>query len=359
MSFTKKFKDIKKLFTIIFLFILFINTTFLCNLHAVSFKVSEIEISEDFDLNFDKTKVFDKAFIKAFDQMTSIIITSDDKKKIGKTSLSTVKSLIDSFNISEEKFINEKYIVLINVNFNKKNTYEYFSSKNIFPSIPNKIDLLILPVLIDVFKEDIILFSENPLYKNWNKETKKYHLLNYILPSEDIEDAQIIKTNISNIEKYEFNEIIKKYDLNNHIIVIIYKNANEMNVLSRLNLNNVYKIFASKHESINFNDENSLDKFIYKLKTYYEDEWKSLNLINTSIKLPITITLPSKQYSKIQLFEKVIENLDLVSNYQVQSFNNKKIYYKIVYNGSPNKFINEMLEKGIIVKKKNQTWEIE
>ena len=146
-----------------------------------------------------------------------------------------------------------------------------------------------------------------------------------------------------------------------NIIVALPAEANPIIKFFKLRpiVSEPYKIFASKHESINFNDENSLDKFIYKLKTYYEDEWKSLNLINTSIKLPITITLPSKQYSKIQLFEKVIENLDLVSNYQVQSFNNKKIYYKIVYNGSPNKFINEMLEKGIIVKKKNQTWEIE
>ena len=38
-----------------------------------------------------------------------------------------------------------------------------------------------------------LLFSENPIYVNWNKNHKKYYLLNYILPNEDIEDINLIK----------------------------------------------------------------------------------------------------------------------------------------------------------------------
>ena len=40
-------------------------------------------------------------------------------------------------------------------------------------------------------------------------------------------------------------------------------------------------------------NEQSLSQLIINLKTLYEDEWKKLNLINTSIKLPINFIIIS------------------------------------------------------------------
>ena len=42
------------------------------------------------------------------------------------------------------------------------------------------------------------------------------------------------------------------------------------------------------------NNENELDKLINDLKIIYEDFWKEKNLINTSIKLPISIQIDNK-----------------------------------------------------------------
>jgi len=53
--------------------------------------------------------------------------------------------------------------------------------------------LLILSILINSNQDELIYFEENPIYKNWNNYTEKYHLLNYVLPTEDIEDRQILK----------------------------------------------------------------------------------------------------------------------------------------------------------------------
>ena len=38
-----------------------------------------------------------------------------------------------------------------------------------------------------------------------------YDLINYILPTEDLEDLDIIKSKFDSIEQYEFKEIINKY----------------------------------------------------------------------------------------------------------------------------------------------------
>ena len=42
-------------------------------------------------------------------------------------------------------------------------------------------------------KNEIFLYSESQLFKNWNLKKEKYHQLNYILPNEDIDDLNLIK----------------------------------------------------------------------------------------------------------------------------------------------------------------------
>ena len=358
MVFKSKFENIVKFCKFIFVFVILINTTLISKLHANSFQINEIEVSEDFNLDFNKKKVFDKAFELAFFQLILKVVVSKDIKKVEKTNLSTIKSLIDSFNVGDERFYENKYYAKFNVNFNKKNTYRYFESKNIFPSIPKKMDLLFLPVLIDSKKNEIVYFGTNPIYENWNNNKENYHLLNYILPTEEIENTQIFNNNIELIEEYNFEEIVKKYDLENYIILIIYENDNEINILSKLKLNNKYKIFNKNYKDANLQDERYISRLIFELKNLYEDEWKKLNLINTSIQLPLTLSLSSKNYSNIQLFEKTLEDLDLVSNFMVLSFNNSDIFYKVIYNGSPDKFFNEIESSGLKIEKNNETWKI-
>jgi hypothetical protein len=50
-----------------------------------------------------------------------------------------------------------------------------------------------MPILIDIEKKQIKLFSENPFYLNWNNKNEKHYLLKYILPNEDLEDINILK----------------------------------------------------------------------------------------------------------------------------------------------------------------------
>jgi len=128
MLFINKLKKFKKIYLIIITIFLFLNTFLISEIYADSFKISEIEISEDFDLKFNKNKVFDKAFKTAFEQLTLMTTVSSYKKRLDKTSLKKIKSLIDSFTINDERFINDKYIAKFNVNFNKKKTLKFFEN---------------------------------------------------------------------------------------------------------------------------------------------------------------------------------------------------------------------------------------
>ena len=126
--------------------------------------------------------------------------------------------------------------------------------------------------------------------QKWNNITKNYHLLDYLLPNEDLEDLNIIQKNYKSIEDYNFKDLIKKYDLEDYIIAIIFKNGNELKVLSKsVNLNNSFKVDNKIFKEINLDDEENFQKILDKLKTIYENYWKKNNEINTSIKLPLTM----------------------------------------------------------------------
>ena len=191
---------------------------------------------------------------------------------------------------------------------------------------------------------------------NWNKSNKKYHLLNYILPNEDIEDINIIKKNINNIEEYSFNEIISKYDINDYIILILFQKKNNFSALMKTNLNN--KLVIS-NKNFEWEENQSIEKIIEDLKIEFENQWKKLNIINVSIKLPITLSVNSKNYKLIQNLEKKLNELDLISNFYIESFNNKKLIYKIIYNSTPDKFINEFSNSNIKLNTGQSIWSVE
>ena len=92
------------------------------------------------------------------------------------------------------------------------------------------------------------------------------------------------------------------------------------------------------------------------LKQLYEDQWKKNNEINTSIKLPIIISINSKKNKKIIELEQVLDSIDLVSDFSVLNFSSESIQYKIIFNGTPNIFLNDMRKKNLELEMKNNMW---
>ena len=337
------------------LFIIFFSTTYS---HANTFRVSDIEISSPFVLNFKKSSVIDKGFQISFSNLLSMITTSGDKDKIKNISIKELKSMIDSFTISDEKFINNKYFAKLETTFNKKKILRLLEKKNIFPSTPIRNKVLLVPILINMETDSIYLFNDNVFYDRWNEKKKNYQLLNYLLPNEDLEDLNKIQKMSNTVETYDFVNLINKYDLKDYIISIIYKNKDEIKILSKINLNNSLKINNQKYSKINLSNEKDFNMILENLKNFYEDEWKKNNEINTSIKLPLTISISSKNYKKIINLEEVLSSIDLISNFYILKFNNKSTQYKIIYNGSPKTFLKDMNDRNFNIVIKNNVWTV-
>ncbi len=326
-------------FVFLSLFIFFFSTA---RVNAKAFDVNNIEISEPFEINFDKNKVIDDGFRKAFLKLISIIVNSNDQKKITQPRINEIKGMIDSFSIKEEKFVNEVYYVNLGVTFNKKKIFNYLENKNIFPSIPVTKKILFLPIIIDENKKDLLLFSNNKIFDMWNTETENFHLIKYILPTEDLEDLNLLRSKYDLIEQYDFKDITSKYYLEDSIIALIFKNENSIRILSRIFIKNDLIL---KNQSFTNKDIDNIDQIkdiINELKIVYEDYWKGLNQINTSIKLNLSIKVNTSDSLKISKFEKVLKETDLIYDFYINKFDQDFINYQIIFNGTPDNFLKSM-----------------
>ena len=284
------------------------------------------------------------------------ISKSNDHTKLSKTSLNKIKSMVETFSIDEEKFINEVYHLKLNVSFNKKSIFNHLENLNIFPSIPQKKELIFIPILIDQRTNEIKIFSDNIFFNNWNSNKKNFNLLNYILPTEDLEDFNLIKNNIDKIENFNFFEIINKYNLDDYIIAIFFIENKQVKILNRIYLDNEKKVNNLIFKNINLNNQGEINKVIRKLKETYEDHWKQQNEINTSVKLGLTVSIDNSSNIKIKKFEENLSKIDLIYNFYIYKFNNKNNYYNITFNGTPDKFLKIMKKINYEFETKNKVW---
>ena len=356
MKFNFKYFSFRRLyihFCILALLNIFFSTE---NIQAKTFSINDIEIYTPFEINFDKNEIIDKGFIQAFDQLILSIVQTKNQKKLSKIPLGIIKGMIETFSIKEEKFIDEVYYLTLNVSFNKKKLFNLLESKSVFPSLPIRKKIFFIPIILDEKKNEILMFSESVLFNKWNSNIESHHLLEYILPSDDLEDFNLIKRNSNNLENYDFKEIIQKYNLDDFIITIIFINDDEIRVLNKINFNKKIDIKNLKFKKLNLNENKEIEKFTKNLKSIFENYWKSINEINTSIKLSLTISIDNHDYSKVSEFEQKLSDIDLIYNFNIFKFDNKNNFYKIIFNGSPNYFLKIMSDNNYEFDTQNQIW---
>ena len=71
---------------------------------------------------------------------------------------------------------------------------------------------------------------------------------------------------------------------------------------------------------------------------------------------PITISINSKKTKKIIELEQALNSLDLVSDFNILNFDSESTQYKIIYNGTPDIFLNDMREENFELEMKNNMW---
>jgi len=217
---------------------------------------------------------------------------------------------------------------------------------------------LFIPIIIDEKRKDLLIFSDNKIFKKWNETIESFHLLEYILPTEDLEDFNTIKKKYDFIEEYDFKEVTDKYNLRNSIIALIFKNDQGVRVLSRIKSNNDVILKNQSFKNISIDNDDQITDLIKNLKVIYEDYWKDFNLINTSIKLQLMVKIDSSDNLKISKFEKIMSETDLIYDYFISKFDRNYLIYEIIFNGTPNLFLKLMSENNEEFDTQNKIWKL-
>ena len=116
----------------------------------------------------------------------------------------------------------------------------------------------------------MLIFSDNKIFKIGIKNND-HHLIDYILPTEDLEDISLIKSKFNKIENYDFKEIINKYYLDHSIIVLIFKDGQDLRVLSRITIKDNVNLKNQSFENFDLNDDQVVENLVEDLKEIYED----------------------------------------------------------------------------------------
>ena len=131
------------------------------------FIIDNVKIEKNLGLDFDRNKFINEAFFLSFKKLMSKILLSSDFNRIKEVKLKNIKSLINSFQILEESFRNNKYQATYKIFYSDRRVKKFLSKKNISFSQPKNITAVLYPVLF--INDEIQDFDKNFFYNEWNK----------------------------------------------------------------------------------------------------------------------------------------------------------------------------------------------
>ena len=155
------------------------------------------------------------------------------------------------------------------------------------------------------------------------------------------------------------SEITNKYNFENIFVVIFYKNKKNLQIFSKISFSNSNFKFNINQKNINYEDNKTLDQIILNLKNLYEDKWKLINKINTSITIPVKISIKNSNFTTSEKLENTLNKSDFVYEYEIEKMNSEEIIYKIIYNNNPEKFLNTLKVNDININSSSDIWYIE
>jgi len=320
------------------------------------FIVDNIEVEGKIDLNFSRDKFINEAFSKSFEELMAKIILSSDLEKIKNIKLDKIKNLINSFQISEERYKAEEYKVIFKVFYNDKKVKNFLNKINISFSQPKKISAVFFPVLF--LNNDFQYFENNYFYNNWTGVKIQNEVINFILPLEDLDNISKIKEMRNRIEDLDVGDFVKQYNIRNYIFALMNYDNNKLNVHIKTNFNDDKISKNISYELLDINDKNKLNLILKDLKMQVTDIWKEANIVNLLMPLSIRVKFKQKNLHDLNKLKNHFYKINIIDNFELEEFNINHSFFKIYYFGNPKRLSNELSKFNYKLRDDPGYWEI-
>ena len=319
------------------------------------FNVNNIEISQESSKN--KEKLVNTAFQKAFKELINRLLMEEDYKKLSNISLIQIKKLISYYQIinQDEAPLNNNNIK-VNIFFDKDRMHKFFYNKNILYSDIINTEVIVFPLLKK--REQYFIYTNNYFYENWNEE-KFDNLIQYTLPSENIENIQKINSNKKNIYKLKVADFFKEYEDDNIVFanIEIIEDTAEVFLNTRIGGKKINKNLSIIKKE-NFNEKFFYRDIILRINVVIKDLIKSQNLIDVKTPSFLNVEIQLNKKSNLVEFNKRLNKIDLIDNFYVQELNKDYVMIKIKYLGKINKIINKLKDEKIDLKMIAGQWQL-
>ena len=196
-------------------------------------------------------------------------------------------------------------------------------------------------------EEQYFIYTQNYFYENWIKD-RPDNLIEYILPSENIESIQKINSNKNNIYKLETSDFFKEYETKNVVFAHIEINKHKTDIFlkTRIEGKKINKNLSIE-KKIGVQEENFYKDIILKVDKEIKDLIKSQNLIDVRTPSFLNVKIKLNNKNNLIKFKERLKKIDLIDNFYVQQLNKDYVLIKIKYLGKISKIINKLKNENI------------
>ena len=320
------------------------------------FIIDNVVIEGPINVNFSRAKYINKAFVDSFKILREKILLSQDINKLNNIKLEEIKTLINGFQVLEEKFHGDKYKGVFKIFYNDIKIKKLLGKKNISFSQPENITAVFFPVLI--VGNETVDFNDNFFYKNWLKIKIENEIINFVLPIEDIDDISKVKKMKNNIQELEVGDLVNKYDIKNYVFLLMEYEEKSLNTHIKTNFNNSKMSKNISYKINKITDKLILTSTLKDLKTQITDIWKKQNIIDVSMPLRIRIKFKYKNIIDLDKLKNTFYKISIIDKFTLEELNINHAFFKIYYYGNPRKLKSELIKFNYQLKDDKGLWEI-
>ena len=320
-----------------------------------AFTVDNIEIIGETNVQNYRNKYLRAAFKKGFQKLITSIIQKENEKELLSTDFKTVQSLILSYRILDEKISENKYNLKASVTFDKNLFSRFLLKKNISYSEVKNLEMVLYPILINDSKFQIL--SKNKFFSEWNEE-KIFENITFVLPIENLDDIDFIKTNLLTLEEIDLSRLVDNYEIRNSTILIFRHDKKKLNIFLKAKLGDSKKVKKIEFELEDLENKEVRHDIIRNLKLYINELWKEENLIDISVPSYLTINTKIKDSNSLKKIIGNLEKISLIENYTIEQLNNKSAKIKIKFFGKIKNLQNSFKDNGFELKILHNEWNL-
>ena len=344
-----------KKFIFLSLIILFLGKTQNIYADQNTFIVDNIIVKGQVRDNNYREKYTNIAFRKGFQKLVKNILQIKDQKKVLSTDLVTIKSLAETYKITEESIFENDYEARVNITFKRNLVSNFLYKRGIPYSEAEGLQTIIYPILI--LNSELQVFSKNKFFEEWN-EVEDFDNIDFVLPVENLDDIAFIKNNLSVLEETNLSQLVDNYEIKNSAILILRYDENILNVFLKTNFNSLRKLKKIELKVKNLQDKKVRESVINSLKYSIHDMWKEQNLIDISVPSYLTVNAPIKEANSLGKIIKKIEKISLVTDYYIEKLDKNSAKIKIKYLGKIKNLQNSFINNGFTFQIIDNEWKI-